>query len=70
MVDTYKVKPIFKMIFKVNNPSSVNKGLVKTFLVVDVVKNNWLPVVAGRVLHYVTSALFASFLIAANFSTA
>ena len=58
------------MIFKVNNPSSVNKGLARTFLVVDVVKDNWLPVVAGRVLHYVASALFASFLIVANFRTA
>ena len=65
-----KVQSIFKMIFKVNHSSSVNNGLAKTFLVVDMVKNNWLPVVAGRVLHYVASALFASFLIVVDFSTA
>ena len=58
------------MIFKVNHPSSVNKGLAKTFLVVDMVKNNWLLFVAGRVLHYVASTLFALFLIVVDFSTA
>ena len=54
-----------------NKASSVNKGIVKTCLVVDMVRNNWLQiVVASCGLHYFVSARFGSFGVFASFSPA
>ena len=56
---------------QVNKASSVNKGIVKTYLLLDKVKKNWSWIaVAGCGLHYFVSARFGSFWVVANFSTA
>ena len=50
--------------------TTVNKGIVKTCLIVDMVRKNWsLIVVTGCELHYFISVRF-SFWVVANFSTA
>ena len=56
---------------QVNKTSSVNKGIVKTCLIVDIVRKNcsWI-VVAACGLHYCVPARFVSFWVVANFSTA
>ena len=56
---------------QVNKVSSVNKGIVKICLVVDMVRKNWSwIVVADCGLHYFVSARFGSFWVFAKFSTA
>ena len=55
---------------QVNKASSVNKGIVKICLVVDMVRKNlWWIVVASCGLHYFVSRCFGSFWVFANFST-
>ena len=56
---------------KVNKASSVNKEIVKTCLIEDMVRKNWSwIVVAGCGLHYFVSACLGLFWVVANFSTA
>ena len=56
---------------QVNKAISVNKGIVKISLVVDMVRKNWSRIVDGICgLHYFVSARFGSFWVFANFSTA
>ena len=56
---------------QVNKAPSVNKGIVKTCLIVDVVRRNWSwLVVASCGLHYFVSDSFGSFGVVADFSTA
>ena len=56
---------------QVNKASSVNKRIVKTCLVVEIVRKKWSPIVfAVCGLHYFVSARFGSFWVVANFSTA
>ena len=56
---------------QVNKASSVNKGIVKISLVLDIVRKNWSwIVVAGCWLHYFVLARFGSFWVVANFSAA
>ena len=56
---------------KVNKASSVNKEIVKTCLIEDMVRKNWSwIVVAGCGLHYFVSARLCSFWVVANFSIA
>ena len=55
---------------QVNKASSVNKGIVKTCLIVDMVRKNWpWIIVAGCGLHYFILARFGSFWVVANIST-
>ena len=56
---------------QINKASSVNEGVVKICLFIDMVRKNWLRIVfVGCGLHYFVSAHFGSFWIVANFSTA
>ena len=56
---------------QVNKASSVNKRIVKTCLIVDMVRKNWSWIFfAGCGLHYFVSARFDAFWVVANFSTA
>ena len=56
---------------QVNKASPVNKGIVKTSLIADMVRKNWSwMAVAGCGLHYFVSASFGSFRILANFRIA
>ena len=56
---------------QVNKASFVNKGIVKTCLIMDVVRKNWSWIaVAGCGLHYFVSPRFGSFRVVANFNTA
>ena len=56
---------------QINKSSSINKGIVKISLVIDIVRKNWSwIVVAGCGLHYFVSVLFRSFWVFSNFSTA
>ena len=56
---------------QINKVSSVNKGVIKTCLIVDMVKKNWLWIVVARCgWHYFVLACFGSFGVVANFSTA
>ena len=56
---------------QVNKASSVNKGIVKISLVVDMVRQNWSWIVAaGCGLHHFLWARFGSFWVFSNFSTA
>ena len=55
----------------VNKASSVNKGIAKTCLIVDMISKNWSWIaVAGYGFHYFVSARFATLKAVANFSTA
>ena len=56
---------------QVSKASSVNKEIVKTCLIADMVKTIWSWITAsGCELHYFVSARFISFWVVANFSTA
>ena len=56
---------------QVNKASSINKGIVKTCLIVDMVRKNWSWIaVAGSGLHYFVLARFGLLWVVANFSTA
>ena len=55
---------------QVNKVSSVNKGIVKTCLIVDMVRKDWSWIVVSACeLHYFVLAGFGSFGVAASFST-
>ena len=55
---------------QVNKTSSVNKGIVKTRIIVDMVRKTWSwIVVAGFRLYYFLSACFDSSWVVANFIT-
>ena len=54
---------------QVNKASSVNKEIVKTCLIMDMVRKNWPWIaVAGCGLHYFFLALFGLFWVVVNFS--
>ena len=56
---------------QINEAFSVNKGIAKICLFVDMVRKNWSSIFdAGCGLHYFVLVRFASFWVFANFSTA
>ena len=70
LVNTLKIETHLRNT-QVKKASSVNKGIVKICLVVDMVRKNWSwIVVAGCGLRNFVSARFGSFWVVATFSTA